>query len=182
MISNKPAKQSPKHRHSAILIAQALSYALIITFIFANEKFDLIGIFRPLDASYGSGTAYLAACLIGIVGAISIWLTWYYASKSSSIRDMLVICAWTHRVKSNGRWVSLEEFLTHQLGYVVSHGLSEAKLAEMGNEVDREWRHIKLKETSPTISSDQRKNQFPFPPLSEDRLDKRRPSLKKGTP
>ena len=74
---------------------------------------------------------------------ISIWLTWYYATKSNSIRDMLVICAWTHRVKSNGRWLSLEEFFTAQLGYAVSHGLSEAKLMEMRNEVDTEWRKIR---------------------------------------
>ncbi len=143
MVENK-GKIANISRNSAILIAQILTYILIITFIFANEKFDLIGIFRKADTTYGSSTAYLAACLIGIVGTISIWLTWHYANKSKSIRDMLVICAWTHRVKSKNGWVSLEEFLTEKLGYVVSHGISEAKLVEMREEVDRGWRNFSL--------------------------------------
>ncbi len=136
-------------RHTAILVAQALTYLLIITFIFANEKFNLIGIFQRANTTYGSSTAYLAACLIGIVGTISLWLTWYYAYKSRSIRDMLVVCAWTHRVKSRGKWVSLEEFLSEKLGYVVSHGISESKLLEMRQEVDRDWRKFQLDSSHP---------------------------------
>lgn len=126
----------------AILVAQALSYALIITFIFADARFALTGIFHNGADSGNIATAYVAACLVGLVGSINIWLTWHYATKSNSMRDMLVICAWTHRVKSNGRWLSLEEFFTEQLGFSVSHGLSDAKLTEMRQEIDRDWRRI----------------------------------------
>lgn len=142
--------QSRIRKQFAILTAQSLSYVLMITFIFANARFDLIGSFANLDVTIESSTAYLAACLIGIVGAISIWLTWYYATKSNSIRDILVICAWTHRIKSNGKWISLEEFFTNQLGYAVSHGLSEARLVEMRHEIDAEWRKIKLQRNEDT--------------------------------
>ncbi len=133
-MTTKPTSRSKIKKRHAILFAQALSYALIITFIFANESFNLIGALS--HSTEDSGTAYFAACLIGIVGSISLWLTWYYATKTSSIRDMLVICAWTNRVKSNGNWISMEEFFTDQLGYAVSHGISETKLLEMRNEVD----------------------------------------------
>ncbi len=139
-------KQSRIRKQYAIITAQSLSYILMITFIFANARFDFIGSFANREFAMESSTAYLAACLIGIVGTISIWLTWYYATKSNSIRDMLVICAWTHRVKADGKWVPLEEFFTNQLGYAVSHGLSEARLVEMRQEIDTEWRNIKLKE------------------------------------
>jgi len=139
-------KQSRIRKQYAIITAQSLSYILMITFLFANARFDFIGSFVNREFEMENSTAYLAACLIGIVGTISIWLTWYYATKSNSIRDMLVICAWTHRVKSDGRWVPLEEFFTNQLGYAVSHGLSEARLVEMRQEIDTEWRNIKLKE------------------------------------
>ncbi len=148
----------------AILIAQGLSYLLIIAFLFANETYDFIdSLFTPeriLDVS----AAYYPACLIALVGATSLWLTWYYSAKSSSIRDMLVICAWTHRVKSNGRWISLEEFFTDQLGYAVSHGLSEAKLVEIKEEIDTQWRTIDI-----DGSKTERTSRDDSPPSDPDR-------------
>src|SRR5690606_6799714 len=87
--------------------------------------------------------AYVGACLVGLVGAINTWLTWYYITKSNTVRDMLVICAWTHRVKTKNGWMSLEDFFSSQLGFAVSHGLSEEKLNEMRGEVDRDWRKVK---------------------------------------
>ncbi len=69
-------KQSSIRKQQAILGAQALSYALIITFIFANAKFSLIDTWVGTENPTDAGSSYFAACLIGIVGAISLWLTW----------------------------------------------------------------------------------------------------------
>ncbi len=144
-------KQSRVRMQYAVLTAQALAYVLIITFIFANAQFDLIRPFSYNDVKFEGSSAYIGACLIGIIGTISLWLTWYYATKSNSIRDMLVICAWTHRIKSDGKWIPLEEFFTNQLGYAVSHGLSEARLLEMRKEIDAEWRNISLDENKDSL-------------------------------
>ncbi len=139
-------KPSSTRRRRAILVAQALSYLLMITFLFADARFRLVGVFAGPNVTSNSETAYIAACLVGILGSISLWLTWYYTTKANSIRDMLVICAWTHRVKSGEKWVSLEEFFTDQLGYAVSHGLSEARLFEMRRQIDSEWKTIKIQD------------------------------------
>lgn len=129
-----------KRVHYAILMGEALSYALIIVFIFADAMFDLTGVFRPEQVSLSPPVAYIAACLVGIVGSINLWLTWYYMQKANTMRDWLIVCAWTHRIKHNGRWLTLEEFLTEHHGYQVSHGLSEASLLTMRDEVDTRWR------------------------------------------
>lgn len=127
----------------AILIAQGLSYAMIITFIFADARYNLSGILRGEDFAISFKSAHVAASLIGIVGAISIWLTWQYMTKSSAMRDMVVICAWTHSVKTKDGWVPLEKFFTDQLGYAISHGMSEAKFQELRGEVDQKWKETK---------------------------------------
>lgn len=137
-VNTKQIGDAQSRKLLAILSAQGLIYALIITFIFADAEYHFISAFLDISPRYGKGEAYFAACLIAISGTISIWLTWFYANKSNSMRDMLVICAWTHRVKSKGQWVSLENFFTEQLGYVVSHGLSDKKLVELRKEVDQE--------------------------------------------
>lgn len=132
-----------KQTQYAILIAQGLSYVMIITFIFADARYNLSGVLRGEDFAISFKSAHVAASLIGIVGAISIWLTWQYMSKSAAMRDMVVICAWTHSVKTKDGWVPLEKFFTDQLGYAISHGMSEAKFQELRGEVDKKWRDTK---------------------------------------
>lgn len=128
-----------KRVHYAILTGEALSYALIIVFIFADATFNLTGVFRSDGAILSPQLAYTAACLVGIVGTINVWLTYYYMRKAATMRNWLIVCAWTHRVKRDGRWLSLEEFLTEHLGYQVSHGLSEGSLLNMRDEIDTRW-------------------------------------------
>jgi len=135
-----------KRHHYAIITGQVLSFALIITFIFADRTFDLTGIFRATetDASAGWNAAFVSACLIGIVGAISVWITSYYMQKSSTVQDWVVVCAWTHRIKHGGRWISLEDFLSDQFGCQVSHGLSEQGYSSISSEIDTKWRALRI--------------------------------------
>jgi hypothetical protein len=52
-------------------------------------------------------------------------------------------------VKRNGRWLTLEEFLTEHLGYRVSHGLSDPTLVNLKEEVDSKWRRFPTPPASP---------------------------------
>ena len=135
-----------KRHHYAIIMGQILSYALIVTFIFADRAFDLTGIFRTSNeaGSLGWDYALVSACLVGIVGATNIWITSYYMQKSSTVQDWVVVCAWTHRVKHGGRWISLEDFLSAQLGCQVSHGLSAQGYSSISSEIDSKWRALRI--------------------------------------
>lgn len=132
-----------KRFHYAILTAAVLSYGLIVTFIYADTVFDLTGVLRSEGDALSPEMATVGACLVGLVGAINVWLTWYYMQKAQTMRDWVVVCAWTHRVKSGGRWMSLEDFLTETLGCQVSHGLSEDAFNQLRSELDTRWREIK---------------------------------------
>jgi PAS domain S-box-containing protein len=45
--------------------------------------------------------------------------------------ELLVMCAWTKRVKSGERWVPVEEFLMERLGVRVSHGICPAAMKKL---------------------------------------------------
>lgn len=45
--------------------------------------------------------------------------------------EMLVMCAWTKRVKSGDLWVPLEEFLMERLGVRISHGICPAAMKKL---------------------------------------------------
>ncbi len=42
------------------------------------------------------------------------------------------VCAWTKRVKIDGRWIPIDQYLAKYLGLKISHGISEEGLAMLG--------------------------------------------------
>jgi K+-sensing histidine kinase KdpD len=47
-------------------------------------------------------------------------------AEMNELRDqMQLVCAWTNRIKSEGRWVPMDQFLADKLHLKISHGISE---------------------------------------------------------
>ena len=128
--------------HYAILLGQVLSYGLIVTFIFADATFGLVDGFVGDESSMLFNAYTISACLTGIVGAASIWISFFYMRKSEAMKDWIVLCAWTQRVKSGNRWITITEFLSDTLGYKVTHGMSEEVVDQMRSELDSNWKNL----------------------------------------
>ena len=47
-----------------------------------------------------------------------------------------IVCAWTNRIRHEGRWVKFEEFLSSNLNLKFSHGMSEEAAKQMMAELD----------------------------------------------
>jgi hypothetical protein len=52
--------------------------------------------------------------------------------------QLQVVCAWTHRIRVEGKWVTLDEFLTNKLNVRISHGISPEALAEIKRELSKD--------------------------------------------
>jgi hypothetical protein len=39
---------------------------------------------------------------------------------------MITICAWTHQIKHEGKWVGLEEYFKDSFGFDATHSISDA--------------------------------------------------------
>ena len=44
---------------------------------------------------------------------------------------LVVVCAWTKRIKHEGEWISMDEFLIKHLGLKLTHGISDEAAAEI---------------------------------------------------
>ena len=128
--------------HYAILLGQVLSYALIVTFIFADAIFGLVESLVGDEPSVLFNSYTISACLIGMVGTISIWISTFYMRKSEAMQDWIVLCAWTQKIKSGNRWITITEFLSDTLGYNVTHGMSEEVVDQMRSEFDTNWKRL----------------------------------------
>jgi K+-sensing histidine kinase KdpD len=51
--------------------------------------------------------------------------------------QLQVVCAWTQRLRIEGKWVTLDEFLTSKLNLRISHGISPEALAEIKRELSK---------------------------------------------
>lgn len=49
-------------------------------------------------------------------------------------RGLLKVCAWTKRIEVDGRWVSIEEFLSKYLHLKLTHGMSEDAVRLFGKD------------------------------------------------
>ena len=50
--------------------------------------------------------------------------------------QLQVVCAWTKRINLEGRWVALDEFLTHQLNTKITYGVSPEAMQEVLDSVE----------------------------------------------
>jgi hypothetical protein len=52
--------------------------------------------------------------------------------------QLQVVCAWTQRLRLEGKWVTLDEFLTSKLNLRISHGISPEALARIKQELNED--------------------------------------------
>ncbi len=46
------------------------------------------------------------------------------AARSSDFEKLVTVCAWSKKIKVDGRWVTFEEFLVDSLGVKITHGIA----------------------------------------------------------
>jgi hypothetical protein len=51
--------------------------------------------------------------------------------------DLQVICSWTNRIRSEGRWMRFEEFMQRNFSLSFTHGISEEAAAQIKGDVAR---------------------------------------------
>ncbi|MCL4177172.1 MAG: hypothetical protein KJ072_05445 [Verrucomicrobia bacterium] len=86
---------------------------------FLSSLTGLLAIWAGLHLSLETIAAYEARLQEALRRAQAI------AHASESTGNLVVLCAWTKRVKEDGKWVPLEEFLERHLQVRVSHGMSD---------------------------------------------------------
>lgn len=52
-------------------------------------------------------------------------------------RGLLKVCAWTKRIEVDGRWISIEEFLSEHLKLQLTHGMSDEAVRLFGKKPKR---------------------------------------------
>jgi CHASE3 domain sensor protein len=71
------------------------------------------------------GVTDLALLAIVVVDVITLGSTLFILRKLRYLRRMITICAWTHQIKYEGKWVGLEQYFKESFGFYATHSISE---------------------------------------------------------
>jgi hypothetical protein len=63
----------------------------------------------------------LRLCARKTIGALSQIVQG--AKRSTDLEKLVTVCAWSRKIKVDGRWVTFEEFLVDNLGVSITHGI-----------------------------------------------------------
>lgn len=72
--------------------------------------------------------------LVGIA-AIALIVIVSVLLRLEHLRQIVTVCAWTGRVKYEGEWIRLEDYLNKRFGVSVSHGISKEAAEKMMQEM-----------------------------------------------
>ena len=63
------------------------------------------------------------------------------AARIKEIQSKLqLVCSWTNRIRSEGRWMRFEEFLQRNFKMAFTHGISEEAVEEMKRDMEQTFR------------------------------------------
>jgi hypothetical protein len=107
----------------AVMVYEALAFALVIAVIWADELFDLPfhlfgtrGTVRWQEAIWESGLVFL-------LGVLTICLTYRDLRRIRYLEGFLPVCSYCKRIRAGERWIPIEEYISDHSAAYFSHGL-----------------------------------------------------------
>lgn len=107
----------------AVMVYEALAFALVIAVIWADELFNLPyylfgsrGTVRWQEAVWESGLVFL-------LGVLAICLTYRDLRRIRYLEGFLPVCSYCKRIRAGERWIPIEEYISNHSAAYFSHGL-----------------------------------------------------------
>jgi hypothetical protein len=106
-----------------LIFLQSLGFALVLATLWADELLDLPQIlFNATPTPRRLSEAVLESAVVTLLGLATISFTVRLTRRIVALESFVVLCGWCRRIRDEGRWLTLEAFLTaHEAS--ASHGL-----------------------------------------------------------
>ena len=98
-----------------------------------DEEYSL-GLSQQHAEASALSSQVTSVVLIGAVAMVLIFII-LILLRLEKLQQVVTVCAWTGRVKYEGQWVRLDEYLERRFGLSVSHGLSREAAEKMAAEM-----------------------------------------------
>lgn len=107
----------------AILLYEALGFALVIGVIWADETLDLAYYLLGVRGTLRWQEALLESGLVFLLGLLTLSLTYRDLARIRYLEGFLSVCSYCKRIRVGERWVPIEQYVADHSAAFFSHGL-----------------------------------------------------------
>lgn len=94
-------------------------------------------------------SSQLMSLVLIVAVALALILVVVILLRLEKLQEFVTVCAWTGRVRFQGQWVRLDEYLKQQFNISVSHSLSQDAADKMRVEIEELNRNLERPTTPP---------------------------------
>jgi hypothetical protein len=106
-----------------LIVVQLFGFAFVLVMLWADELLDVPHIlFHATPTPPRLSEAVFESAIVAVLGVVTTSLTIRLTRRIVALESFVVLCGWCRRIRDEGRWLTLEAFVTeHQAN--ASHGL-----------------------------------------------------------
>jgi len=114
ILKGSQAELSKIYVQKGILVFEGLGFLLALLTCWVTECFD---------PPFSYTQVIIESIIIGVLGWVTLYLTWRLIQRIKYLEGFLVICSSCKSVRIDDRWVGIEHALTDNANVQLSHGL-----------------------------------------------------------
>lgn len=105
----------------------------------ALQREELSGIAQLTATAAHQARTYelLHMALLAVAAALAGTVAWMLARRLHQLEGLIKVCAWTHRVQWEGKWIRFEEYLARRFNLQCTHGISDEAARQMREEIEK---------------------------------------------
>lgn len=107
----------------AILLYEAIGFALVIGVIWADETLDLPYYLLGVPGTLRWPEALLESGLVFLLGVLTLGLTYRDLARIRYLEGFLPVCSYCKKIRAGEHWIPIEQYVSDHSAAYFSHGL-----------------------------------------------------------
>ncbi|OPZ22720.1 MAG: hypothetical protein BWZ10_00300 [candidate division BRC1 bacterium ADurb.BinA364] len=106
------------------IVNQAIGYAVLLFLIIGDELFDFPHTVFGAAATPINWTETFIECMyVLLLGSFSLIASYRYLARIKFLEGFIPICSYCKKIRHDGEWIALEQYIDDHSEAVFSHGL-----------------------------------------------------------
>jgi hypothetical protein len=109
-----------------LIITESVGFLVVLAFIWLNELLDVPHVIWNEPASpVRVRESVMESVFIIMAWLVVLFITRTLVNRIGELESYVVMCAWCRKIRIDGRWISIEDFLDKKIKIQTSHGMCE---------------------------------------------------------
>ena len=109
-----------------LILTESIGFMLVLSFLWLDELLDMPhNIWGEPTSPVRTKECGMESVFVIIAWLLVLFITRKLVKRIEELESYVVMCAWCRKIRIDGRWISIEEFLDKKIRIQTSHGMCE---------------------------------------------------------